>query len=343
MSVKMLVFMSVGLLLLYLSFTVGAPFLLALVMAIFLEPLIGLMMKTTGMNRLASSIVCCTLFTLFLFGLIGGIGFKLIAELIAFWDRVPGVVFNASQYIRQTIDNTNDLYTRMPPDAAAQLEKLLTSLSSTLTSMVTTVSRSVVSFASGLPALFIFFTVFIVAMYMFSSSLGAMRTSFLSLFHEQSRDQVGEVLDNLKASIFGFLRSQLLLSLITYLITLVGLIVMGMNYSLAIALLVVIVDIMPILGTGSVFVPWAAYLLLSGDEGTGIALLVLFLLITLVRRIIEPKILGDSVGIGPISALVSLYVGFKLVGVIGVFLGPLVVIIYMAARKAGLFQPRIRL
>ena len=129
MSVKMLVFMSVGLLLLYLSFTVGAPFLLALVMAIFLEPLIGLMMKTTGMNRLASSIVCCTLFTLFLFGLIGGIGFKLIAELIAFWDRVPGVVFNASQYIRQTIDNTNDLYTRMPPDAAAQLEKLLTSLS----------------------------------------------------------------------------------------------------------------------------------------------------------------------------------------------------------------------
>ncbi|CDN43894.1 hypothetical protein BN871_DT_00080 [Paenibacillus sp. P22] len=93
----------------------------------------------------------------------------------------------------------------------------------------------------------------------------------------------------------------------------------------------------------SVLVPWAAYLMMTGQVGTGIGLLVLFLVITVVRRIIEPKILGDSVGIGSISALVSLYVGFKLVGVIGVFIGPLVVIIYMAARKAGLFKLRIRL
>ncbi|WP_269745431.1 AI-2E family transporter [Paenibacillus sp. P22] len=83
--------------------------------------------------------------------------------------------------------------------------------------------------------------------------------------------------------------------------------------------------------------------MMTGQVGTGIGLLVLFLVITVVRRIIEPKILGDSVGIGSISALVSLYVGFKLVGVIGVFIGPLVVIIYMAARKAGLFKLRIRL
>lgn len=343
MSVKTLVFIAVGLLLLYLSFTVGAPFLLALVVAIFLEPLNGLLMRRARMNRLSAAIVSCTLFTLALLALAGGIGFKLIAELIAFWDRVPGMVADANQYFLHPIDNAKDLYTNMPPDAAAQLEKVLGGLTGTLMSVVTGFSKSVVQFASGLPGMFIFFIVFIVAVYMFSFSLNTMRKSFLSQFHEDSQLQVGSVLDNLKSSIFGFLRSQLLLSLVTYIITLLGLVILGINYSLAIALLIVVVDILPILGTGSVLVPWAAYLMMTGQVGKGVGLLVLFLVITVVRRIIEPKILGDSVGIGSISALVSLYVGFKLVGVIGVFIGPLVVIIYMAARKAGLFKLRIRL
>jgi predicted PurR-regulated permease PerM len=112
---------------------------------------------------------------------------------------------------------------------------------------------------------------------------------------------------------------------------------------MAIALLVCIVDIMPILGTGSVLVPWASYLILTGDWYTGIGLIVLFLFITVFRRVIEPKVLGDSIGISALAALISLYVGLKLAGVVGVFLGPLVVIIFMAARKAGLFQLKIRL
>ncbi|SDT26734.1 sporulation integral membrane protein YtvI [Paenibacillaceae bacterium GAS479] len=343
MSVKSLVFVAVGLMLLYLSFTVGAPFLLALIVAIFLEPVNQLLMKRARVNRIVAVIISCTLFTLLLLALATGIGFKLTAELIAFWNRAPAMASDANVFLLGLIDNAKELYTHIPPDSAVQLEKALNGLVSSLTGMVTALSRTIVNFASGLPGMFIFSIVFIVAVYMFSFSLNTMRASFLSLFHEESRPQVGAVLDNLKNSVFGFLRSQLLLSLVTYVITLIGLVSMRVDYAMAIALLVVIVDILPILGTGSVLVPWAAYMLLTGHPGTAIGLVLLFIIITVVRRIIEPKILGDSVGIGAISALISLYVGFKLVGVIGVFLGPLVVIIYMAARKAGLFQLKIRL
>jgi predicted PurR-regulated permease PerM len=89
-------------------------------------------------------------------------------------------------------------------------------------------------------------------------------------------------------------------------------------------------------------VPWAVYQLAIGDAYIGVGLLLLFLVITVVRRIIEPKILGDAVGIGALSALISLYVGYELVGVIGVFLGPIVVIVFMAMRKAGLFDFKIK-
>ena len=204
-------------------------------------------------------------------------------------------------------------------------------------------SKSLFNLASGIPDLFIFLIVFVVAVYLFSLSLPTMKKSVLAMFEEKSRLQVEQVLDSLRKSVFGFLRSQLILSAVTYLLSFLGLLIIGTGYPLAIALVIVIVDILPILGTGSVLVPWAIFEIMSGDLYTAVGLVLLFIVITIVRRVIEPKILGDAVGIGALSALVSLYVGYKLVGVIGVFLGPIVVIVFMAARKAGLLDFKIKL
>lgn len=343
MSVRTIVMIAVGLLLIYLLFTVGAPFLLALIVAIFLEPLNGFLMKRLRVNRLVAAVISCTLFTVIFIGLIVLLGIKIIAELIAFLQKVPQYFENANSFVDQLLVDARGLYQNLPPDAVETLEGYLLKLTGTITTMVGKLSSSVVAFASTLPGVFIFLIVFLVAVYMFSFSLNTMKASFLSLFDESSRDQVDQMLNNLRKSIFGFLRSQLILSALTYIISLIGLLILDIKFAMAIALLIVIVDILPILGTGSVLVPWASYLILTGDLYTGIGLLVMFLFITVFRRIIEPKILGDSVGIGALSALISLYVGFKLVGVIGVFIGPLIVIIYMAARQAGLFQHKIKL
>ena len=343
MSVKAILSIAVALLLLYLLFTVGAPFLLALVIAIFLEPLNKIFMQKFKMNRLFAATLSSSLFTLLLLGAIALLGVKIVAELIAFFQRVPYYFDNASAYVDQLMQNANLLYQNLPPEAATALEQWVSSLTSTITQMAGSLSKSVVSIASTLPGLFIFFIVFLVAVYMFSFSLNTMKQSFLLFFEEKSRPQVDQVLSNLKKSIFGFIRSQFILSALTYIISFVGLLILGVKFPMAIALLIIVVDILPILGTGSVLVPWAGFLILTGDNFTGIGILVLFLVITVFRRIVEPKILGDSIGIGALSALISLYVGFKLVGVVGVFIGPLVVIIYMAARQAGLFQTKIKL
>jgi len=342
MPVRTLIMIALGLGLLYLLFTVGAPFLLALVVAIFIEPLTALLIRMSGgkLNRVAAGTISSTVFTVVLVGLIALLGARIVSELVAFWNRVPGYVGNLNVYIQDALDNARSLYEHLPPETAAQIENWLAGLTGTLTQAATSLSRVFLSLAGEIPNLFIFFIVFLVAVYMFSYSLPTMKSSFLSIFAEESRKQVEEVLDNLRKSIFGFLRSQLILSALTYVITLSGFLLLEIKYPMAIALLVCIVDIMPILGTGSVLVPWASYLILTGDWYTGIGLIVLF---TVFRRVIEPKVLGDSIGISALAALISLYVGLKLAGVVGVFLGPLVVIIFMAARKAGLFQLKIRL
>lgn len=343
MPLRQFMLIAFALAFLYLLFTAGAPFLLALVVAIFLEPLTELLMKRAKMNRLAASTLSSTLFTALLLGVAALIGMKVVAELTAFMQNVPDYLTNASAYIQDLLERAQSFSSGGADPVPGQLESWLSKVTELLTSLSQNITGYLLNFAKGIPNFFVFFIVFLVAVYLFTLSMPQMKTSFLSLFEEKSRHQMDQVLVSLRKSVFGFLRAQLLLSVITYVICFVGLLIIGTGYPLAISLLIVVVDVLPVLGTGSVVVPWAAYQLVAGDVFTGIGLLLLFLVITVVRRIVEPKILGDAVGIGALSALISLYVGYELVGVIGVFLGPIVVIVFIAARKAGLLDFKIKL
>jgi len=340
--IRAIVLMISSLVFLYLLFTVGAPFLLALVAAIFLEPLTLFLMNRARMNRLAASTASSTLFTVVLLGLLGMLGMKLVSELRAFLDKMPSMLDNANTYISSLIERAQAYSNDGAAPLPVQLEDWVANITAALGQLSTKLSGMLFSFASGIPDFFIFFIVFLVAVYLFSLSLPMMKSSFLSLFEEKSKLQVEEVLASLRRSVFGFLRAQMLLSVITYVLAFSGLLIIGTGYPLAIALLIVVVDILPVLGVGSALVPWAIYQIAAGDMYTGIGLISLFLIITVVRRIVEPKILGDAVGIGALSALISLYVGYALVGVVGVFLGPIVVIVFMAMYKAGLFDFKIK-
>ena len=341
MTGKQLISIGLGLLLIYGLFTVGAPFLLALIAAISLEPLNRMLMKKAHLKRVTAAVITCTLFLTILLLLAYLMGLQVFAQLVEYWSRAPYYFEGANAFLQLTIVQAQDMLNGISPGLADSLTSFMSNISSYVQSLVNSVSSTVLSFAKTLPNLFVTFIVFCVALYLFCFSLDTMRYSVLSLFDESSQDQVNEVLGSLKNSIFGFLRAQVILSLFTYVITLLGLLVLGINYPLAIALLVMIVDILPILGVGSVLVPWAAYLMFAGDLFTAAGLVFLFVLITVIRRVLEPKVIGDAVGIGALSALISMYVGFKLVGIIGFFIGPIVIILYSAMRKAGLFQIKI--
>ncbi|GIP33680.1 sporulation integral membrane protein YtvI [Paenibacillus sp. J2TS4] len=343
MSVKSIMLAIVGILLLYLLFTVGAPFLLAILIAIFLEPLIQLAVKIKGVNRLLASSVICSLFLLLLFGISYGLGAKVYVETIQFSKKAPRIMDDANLLLKDAMNHIYAMLDTLSPGLTEQIETALGSLLSSLSSILSELSGYLFAVAKSIPTLFVSFLVFLISLYLISLQLPSIRQSFLALFEESSRQKMASVLENLRKAIFGFFIAQLILSLITYVIVLTGLLIMRVEYALAISFLIVVVDILPILGTGSVLVPWSLYSLLVGDYFLAVGLLILFLVITVVRRIMEPKVLGNAVGIGALSALISLFVGFKLVGVVGLFLGPAVVIIYKAMRQVGLLQIKIKL
>lgn len=347
MSLRTLVFCALGIVLLYGLFTTGFPFLLAMLIAILLEPVVQALIRYFRMGRLAAAAAACTMFTGLLLGFVYLVGFKMISELIQFWKDAPDYVNEARLFFEDATAKTQLFYETLPDGMAEQAQKWLESgvgmLTDNINSIVAAISGYFVSVAKAIPSLFVFFVVFVIALYLISLSLPQLHQSFLTLFDKQSRHKVLTVLENLRRAILGFLIAQLMISLLTYIVTLVGLLVLRVDYPLAIALLIIVVDILPVLGTSAVLIPWAAYSILAGNMHLGIGLIVLLLVIMIFRRLIEPKIIGDAVGINALAALISMYVGFQLIGVVGLFLGPVLIIVYQALRKVGLLTINIKI
>ncbi|MEO3943950.1 sporulation integral membrane protein YtvI [Gorillibacterium sp. CAU 1737] len=338
MSIRNLVSLLILSLLLYGLFHYGAPFLLALVLALLLDPIVKLMMRVNRISRRLASILVCTLFTLLLILLIYGLGNKLVKETTEFVKTL-----DTDQIITQVTATAENMMNSISPNWAETLKEGLSTALSSLSGALSGLSGYVLSFAATIPSFFLSSVVFLLALYLISMSLPDLRTAFLSFFEEETSQKMGSVLDALKKAINGFLIAQLILSLITFLIMLGGLLILDTGYALALSFLVTVVDILPVFGTGSVLIPWGVYELVTGNGFLGIGLLILYIITLVVRRVVEPKVLGNAIGIGALPALISLFVGFKLVGIAGLFLGPLFVIIFKAMRSVGLLRIKIKL
>ena len=128
----------------------------------------------------------------------------------------------------------------------------------------------------------------------------------------------------LQKAIRSYLRAYLLLFLLTFCEVFVGLLLLRQRYAFLLALLVSLVDILPVLGAGTVLIPWAVFLLLCRQYSTGFGLLILYGVVTIVRQIAEPHALGSHLGLHPLVSLLSMFAGFRLFGILGMLAGPAV-------------------
>ena len=188
------------------------------------------------------------------------------------------------------------------------------------------------------PGLLVFMIITTVATYFIINDRSVIRTFILSSLPGSFRSQTNNVVTQLFQALTGFAKAYSILITITAIITMVSLKLLGIKYILTIGLLVGLLDIMPVLGPGVVFLPWALYNILVGQTGLGVSLLVIYLVISGVRQVLEPKIVGDNIGLHPLATLISLYVGLQLAGTTGLILGPVLLVILIASHRAGMLE-----
>ncbi len=237
------------------------------------------------------------------------------------------------QYAEEMIEKINSMIPFV--DLRERLWEMRGNLDEELWSIILSfgekMSGSLISVIGGaaafLPNALLFTAVLILATYYFAVDRVRINCFFLSLFPKNIRPLLKTGKDILANTAGKYFRAYGTLFVITFFELLAAFLIIGIDYSFILALLIALIDVLPVLGTGTVLVPWSAVLLISGNYGKGIGLLVTYAVITVIRQIIEPKIVGKFIGLSPLAALASMYIGLKLMGIIGIFLFPIAAII----------------
>lgn len=138
--------------------------------------------------------------------------------------------------------------------------------------------------------------------------------------------------------LFGFIRAQLILMFVTAVIVFIGLLILGVENSWMLAIVVGIAELLPYLGTGTILIPWFVYLFITGDISGGLGIAILYVIIVIIRQMLEPKILSTNMNLNPVAVLISLFAGLQMFGAFGLFLGPVILVLIVILNDVGFFR-----
>ena len=209
-----------------------------------------------------------------------------------------------------------------PAVVTALMDNMNSALGS-LGSFVTNASVRIISYISGIaaavPGSFLNVIITIIVTFFLAIDYPKVTGFILRQLPEKADFYIGEVRDYVGGTLLKCLASYALILCITFLEISVGLTVLRVPNAILIALCIAVFDILPVLGTGGIMIPWGIISLIMGKWVLGLGLLALYLIITVIRNIIEPKIVGHQVGLHPVVTLLSMLAGLQLFGIIGLF------------------------
>ena len=199
-------------------------------------------------------------------------------------------------------------------------------------------AKAATDWAMRVPEFLLALVVFVMASYFLTADYPYHRTRAVQHLDESLLRFLQQVKVTALAAFGGYLRAELLLSVGVFFILLGGFLLVGQNYALLLALGLAILDFIPIIGSGTVMVPWAVVALFTRDFSTAVYLMVIWGVVAMFRRVAEPRFVGDQTGLSPILSLVGIYVGMKVAGVAGMILGPILILVVLNLVGLGIFQ-----
>lgn len=325
---------------LLLKYAIGAllPFAFAYIISLIISPVSEAISKKMKLPIKLCAAVCVILSVALLSYIVYIGASRLAREIELLLERMKSgegelltVIDRASSTARGFFSKF-ELLSRIEGDTfgrfSGTIAKLFASFRDGITSFIgSKLPSALAEIISKAPQLFIGFFVTLMASYYFVSDREKIKNALKMLIPASMRSSVQYYISKVFYALRRYARGYLLLMLMTFVFSLVGLSILRVKYAFIIALAIAVIDILPVFGSGTVLVPWAIveFLLKEGRLGTG--LLMLYGVMTIIRQISEPKIIGESIGLHPMASLFSMYVGLRLFGIWGMILSPAVALI----------------
>ena len=329
-------------LMLYL-FGLLSPFLIGYVIARLINPIADRLQKRCKIPRGISVMLVIIVTLVIIFGIVGGLGYKLFDEIRNLYYKWPQIFQSLSDNWFRVTSNINELYIGMPDYIQNALDEAWTGIYNQcieFTKNIPVVHFAQVVAKSLAPGL-IWTVMFILSLYFMVSRHHEVRDFLHKLIGRSGTHKLSEIKKQIKTYLGGYVKAQLLLMVIVFLVMVIMLSLFDAPFSVLVAALTAFLDALPFFGSGIVLWPMAVVYFVDSNIKLGIVYVATYFIIMLLRRFIEPKLVSDKLGLNPLVTLISMYVGYKLWGITGLITGPIILMIIISIYKVGLFNKPI--
>lgn len=267
---------------------------------------------------------------------------KLISESIGFLNTLPDLWNTMESDFREIGKNLDVMYSRLPQNMQMSIENLGQQMDEYVADLVkrlgTPTVNAVGNFAKNIPGFVVNVIMCLLSSYFFVAEKDYVAQVWNRYMPGAVKHKAAIIMDSLKTAVGGYFKAQFKIECLIFVFLLTGFLILKIPYALLIAFLIAVLDFLPFFGAGAVMIPWAVFKFLSADYKMTIWLLIIWGVGQLVRQIIQPKLVGDSVGVAPLPTLFLLFIGYKCAGVIGIILAVPIGIVLINLNQAGVFD-----
>lgn len=321
-----------------------APFLFSYILSLLVNPMADALQKRFCLPRGVSAIFVIVLTV----GVIGGILtaaiWKVVDEIKEIYENFPIIYENIRITWYRISENLSNFVSMMPQTFQNALNDLGDGFLTWFAGLTpdSDFMRSAGNFAKKVPSIFISLVIFLLSLYFMVADSKTVSNVIKKPFSENFIERVSQIRGDIKHYVGGYVKAQLIIMCISFTILIIGLSILKIDYALVIALVTAIFDALPFFGSGAVLWPWALIAFIMGDVVLGIGLVIIYLFVILTRQFIEPKIVSKNIGLHPIATLMAMYIGYKILSIGGMILGPMILVIIVSLYKVGIFDGAVK-
>ncbi len=307
------------------------PFAIAWLVAVITRPLVAFLVQKLHFPR-SLAVLMVLLLLAALVTLVVMLVISMVSDLLL---TLSYYSTELNQYTGNLMVYAQNLFERLELDVGP-LQQYLDIVKENISSWASKALGVLFSVAKGTPAAFLVILISIVAIFYWCRDEQKIKSVIAGFFPKKHRQSVLGTYESFSTVIGGYVRAQILLVTISIVICMTGFTLIGAESPLAMGLLTGVFDVIPVLGPGTLIIPWSVWNFVSGNTGMGIGLLVVYAMTTSTRYILEPKLVGDRIGLHPLAALAAIFIGMEIFGVVGLIIGPIclaVLMAYLAERR----------
>ena len=300
------------------------PFIMGWLISLIASPVVRFFEEKFKIKRKAGSAVVIVSVLAVVVLLVYLLITKLVREGVTFFNEIPNIWDTILAEFNKVGQNLQGVYNRMPADMQSTIDHIIEEMGNYISDITGKIElpsfEAVGNVAKQIPDVFLGVVMCLLSAYFFVADKGYMAAAAEKFVPASVRYHFDLIRRSFRNAVGGYFRAQFKIECWIYILLVIGLMILGVDYAFLVAFGIAVLDFLPVFGTGTVMVPWAVIELLSENYKMMFGLIAIWLIGQLVRQVIQPKIVGDSIGMDAIPTLFLLYIGYQAAGVLGMIL-----------------------